>query len=72
MYTIDQKEQLYFCFMAQAHAPQNVSTKNIRRVRDLEDRILCPRTMATYAFFSITLFSDINFFLKVLQQKEGE
>ena len=42
--------------------PEKVLTKNIRRLRDLKDRMLCPRTMATYAFFSITFFSDIFFF----------
>ena len=36
--------------------PERVLTKNIRRVRDLEDKILCPRAMATYAFFAITFF----------------
>ena len=36
--------------MAQAHSPEKVLTKNIRRVRDLEDKILCPRTMAMYVF----------------------
>ena len=30
-------------------------------MRDLEDRILCPRAMAAYAFFAITFFSDIIF-----------
>ena len=44
--------------MAQARVFEKVSTKNIRRVHDLEDR------MATYAFFAITFFSDINFLLK--------
>ena len=49
--------------------PEKVLTKNIRRVRDFEDRILCPRTMATYAFFAITLFSDTIFFLKFYSTK---
>ena len=40
--------------MAQTHArPKKVLTKNICRVRDFEDRILCPRTMATYTFFRV-------------------
>ena len=61
MYTIDQKKQSYFCFMAQAHFLKTYfKTKNILWVRDFEDRMLCPRTLATYAFFSITLFSDIR------------
>ena len=34
----------------------------------LEDRILCPRTMATYAFFAITFF--LAYFFKVSQHKE--
>ena len=55
--------------MAQAHVPEKVLTKNIRRARDLEDKILCPRAMATYAFFAITFFSDINFFLKFYSAK---
>ena len=48
--------------MAQAHSPEKVLTKNIRRVRDLEDKILCPRTMAAmyvflqYIFFFLTYF----------------
>ena len=49
--------------MAQAHSPEKVLTKNIRRVRDLEDKILCPRTMAMYVFLQYIFFSDI-FFLK--------
>ena len=36
--------------MTQAHVKVKVLTQNIRRARDLEDRILCPRTMGTYAF----------------------
>ena len=36
--------------------PEKVLTKTIRRVRDFEDRILCPRTMATYAFFRDNFF----------------
>ena len=56
MYNIDQKKQFNVCF------PEKVLTKNIRRVRDLEDKILCSRAMATYAFFAITFFSDIKFF----------
>ena len=43
--------------------PEKVLTKNIRQVRNFKDRILCPRTMATYAFFMITFFSNIDFFL---------
>ena len=50
MYTIDQKEQLNVLFYGTDTRPVKALTKNIRRVRDLEDRILCPRTMATYAF----------------------
>ena len=49
--------------------PKKVLTKNIRQVRDLEDKILCPRAMASYAFFAITFFSDINFFLKFYSEK---
>ena len=30
--------------------PEKVLTKNIRLVRDLKNRILCPWAMATYAF----------------------
>ena len=40
---------------------EEVSTKNILRVRDLEESILCPRAMATFASFAITLFSNIFF-----------
>ena len=72
MYNIDQKEQFNVCFMAQAHVLKRyILTKNIRRVRDLEDKILCPRAMATYAFFAITFFSDIIFFL-IFQRKEKD
>ena len=49
--------------------PEKVLTKNIRRVRDLEDKRFSPRAMATYAFFAITFFSDINFFLKFYSAK---
>ena len=49
--------------------PKKVLTKNIRRVCDLEDKILCPRAMASYGFFAITFFSDINFFLKFYSEK---
>ena len=52
--------------------PEKVLTKNIRRVRDLEDKSFCPRAMATYAFFAITFFADINFVFKVLQRKEED
>ena len=41
---------------------EKVLTRNIRRVCDLEDRSLCPRGMATHAFFAITFFPDIIFF----------
>ena len=58
MYTIAQKEQLIFVLW-HSHTPEKVLTKNIRRVRDLEDRILCPRAKTTYAFLAITIFSDI-------------
>ena len=36
--------------------PEKVLTKNNCQVRDLEDRILCPRAMAMFAFFAITFF----------------
>ena len=62
MYAIDQKEQLFFLFYDTGIRPIEVLTKNIRRVPDFEDRILSPRTMATYAFYAITFFSDIIFF----------
>ena len=32
-------------------------------------RPLCPRTMASYGFFAITFFSDINFFFKFYSEK---
>ena len=70
MCTIDQKEQVTFCFVAQAHVLKRYKLKIFVEVRDLEDRILCPRTMATYAFFAITIYSDI--FFKVLEQKEED
>ena len=47
--------------MAQVHVLKKVLTKNIRRVRNLEDRILYPWAMAAYTFFAITYFSDIIF-----------
>ena len=47
---------------------EKVLTKNIRRVRNLEDRILGPRTMSTYAFFAITFFLNF-FFLKFYSTK---
>ena len=56
VYNIDQKKQFNVCFMAQAHVLKKLLTKNIRRARDLEDKILCPRVMATYAFFAIKFF----------------
>ena len=56
MYTIDQKEIIIFLFYGTGTRPEKVLTKNIRRVRDFEDRILCPRTMTTYAFFAIIFF----------------
>ena len=37
-----------FLFYGISTRPEKVLTKNIRRVRDLEDRILCLRAMATY------------------------
>ena len=49
--------------MAQAH------NKNIRRVHDLEDKILCPRAMLTYAFFRGNFFSLHNFFFKFYSVK---
>ena len=36
--------------------PAKVLNKNIRRVRDLKDKILCPQAIATYTFFAITFF----------------
>ena len=62
MYNIDQKKQFNVFFYGTGTRPEKVLTKNIRQARDLEDKILCPRAMATYAFFAITFFSDINFF----------
>ena len=52
VYTIDQKEQLNFCSDTGTR-PEKVLTKNIRQVRDLEDRILCPRAIT---FFDIFFF----------------
>ena len=46
-----------------------VLTKSIPQVRDLEEIILRPRVMATYAFLVITFIADIIFF-KVLRNKE--
>ena len=45
-----------FLFYCTGTCPEKVLTKNIRRVCDFEDRILCPQTMAMYAFFAITFF----------------
>ena len=44
------KETIKSLFYGTGTRPEKVWAKNIRRMRDLEDRILCPRTMATYAF----------------------
>ena len=55
--------------MAQGTRPEKVLIKNILWVRQPEDRILCPRTMATYAFFAITFFSDIIFFKRFTAQR---
>ena len=68
VYTIDQKKQLLF--YDTGTRPEKVLTKNILWVRKLEDRILCPRTMATYAFSAITFFSD-NFFQKNFTAQRG-
>ena len=57
--------------MAQAHSPEKVLTKNIRRVRDLEDKILCPRTMAMYVFLQYIFFLTY-FFFKLLRYKEED
>ena len=48
-----------FTFYGTGTRHKKVLTKNIRRVRDLEDRILGPQAMATYAFFAITFFDII-------------
>ena len=48
--------------------PEKVLTKNIRRVRDLEDKFCAHEAMATYAFFAITLFLTY-FFLKFYSAK---
>ena len=56
------KEQLYFLFDGTGTRPEKVLTKNIRRVRDFENRILCLRTMATIVFFCDNFFSDLIFF----------
>ena len=60
-------------FYGTGTCPEKVLTKNIRRVRDLKDRILCPRTMATYTFFAITFFcfSDNYFFISFTAQRGG-
>ena len=42
--------------------PEKVLTKTIRRVRDFEDRILCPRTMATYALVVYVGLAEGRFF----------
>ena len=48
MYTI-YHGTIKFLFYDTGTRPEKVLTKNIR-LGDLEDRILCPRAMATYAF----------------------
>ena len=45
-----------------------VLTKSIPRVRDLEDIILHPRVVTTYAFLAITFICD-NFFFKFYMTK---
>ena len=57
MYTIDQKEQLKFCFMAQEHRPEKVLTKNICRVRDLEDQNFVSTNDGYVCFFRDNFFS---------------
>ena len=55
MYTIDQREQLCLFYGTGTH-PEKVLTKNIRRMRNLKNRILCQRALATYAFFRDNIF----------------
>ena len=52
------KRNNYISVYGTGTRPEKVLTKNICRVHDFKDRILCPRTMATYAFFAKTFFSD--------------
>ena len=46
-------------------------TKSIPRVRVIEDIILRPRVMATYAFLAITFISDIIFLKGFTAQRGG-
>ena len=39
-----------FFFYGTGTRPEKVLTKNIRRLRDLEDKILCPRAMLRMLF----------------------
>ena len=59
------KETIESLFYGTCTRHEKVLTKNIPRLRDLEDIIVCPRVMVTYAFLTI-------FFKNVLQHKEKD
>ena len=71
VYCMVQKKYLNVCFYDTGTRHEKALSKNVPRVRDPEETILCPRVMDTNTFFPLTFFLDVNFFKIFTAQRIG-